>query len=229
MSTKTIRQGSITRKRKSRMPWVLWLVIIGAIITWWVLYQSRWFLVEHIKVTGAHRVPVAKVTELADVNIGKPLMSVDSGAVTEALRKVPQIKDAQVERSWPHTVLIAVVERAPVAVVATKTGFDLVDEEGLLAGQVKVKPKQMWILVAKPNSPAMKAAAQVVVGLPASWKFGTVSATSPEAVVVTLPTGQQITFGSSEQLSTKIKVAKALLVNKFKNINVSSPMNPTVK
>jgi len=229
MSTKTIRQGTVTRKRKSRLPWLAWLFVILAIIIWWALYQSRWFLVEHIKVSGAHRVPATKVSQIAHINLGKPLMSVDPGAVVQALKGVPQIKDARVERGWPHTVLITIVERAPVAYVLTKSGFNLVDEEGMPAGQVKVKPRKMWLVVAKPHSPAMKAAAQVAMGLPTQWKYGSVSAKSPEAVIVTLPSGAQINFGSSEQLGIKVKVAKALLANKFSQINVSSPMNPTVK
>ena len=229
MSTRTVRPGRVTRKRKSRLPWLIWLAVIIAIVAWWALYQSRWFLVEHIRISGAHRVPVATVAQVAHINVGKPLMAVNPSAVIRDLTALPQVKAAKVERGWPHTVLITIVERAPIAAIAGKSGFRFVDNEGMLAGVGKTKPKTMWVVIGKPNTPAMKAAAQVIDGLPAKWKVGVAQATTPDSVIVTLGTGQQIVFGSSEQLSQKVKVAKALLVNRFKYINVSAPLNPTVK
>ena len=229
MATKTIRRGTVTRKRKSRLPWLVWLFVILAVVAWWALYQSRWFLVEHIKVNGASRVPVATVTSLANVHVGKPLMSVNPSGIVQKLKDVPQIKDAKVERGWPHTVLITVIERSPVAVMATSKGFVLIDDEGMVAGTSPTKPKNLKVVVAKPNTSAMKAAAQVITGLPAKWKVSYVAAPSAESVTVVLTTGQKIFFGSGKDVAMKVKVAKALLANKFKTINVSAPMNPTVK
>ena len=40
------------------------------------------------------------------------------------------LKVALVERGWPHTLLITITERIPVAVAATAGGFNLIDDEG---------------------------------------------------------------------------------------------------
>ena len=229
MATKTVRQGVVTRKRKSRVPWIIWLLVILLIVGWWVLYQSRWFLVEDVKVAGAQRISTVQVTNLAKVHIGEPLVSVNPGAIEKALAEIPQIKKSHIERSWPHTVLIKITERAPVAAVQTKSGFDLVDDEGMLAGHVAVKPKQMRVIVGKPNTSAMKAASQVAIKLPTRWKVAKITAPTQDSVAITLSGGQIIFFGSGEQVDLKVRVASALLANRYKNINVSAPRSPVVK
>ena len=196
---------------------------------WWVLYQSRWFLIENVKVVGVKRVTVAMVKDLAHVQVGQPLISVNSDEIQHSLISIPQIKSSHVERGWPHTVIIAVTERMPVAAVQVAKGFDLVDEAGMLAGHVAVKPNAMRVVVAKPNTPAMLSATQVLLALPAKWKVATISAPTQDSVVVALQTGEHITFGSGEQIAMKVKVAVALLADHYRNINVSAPMTPTVK
>jgi cell division protein FtsQ len=229
MSTKTVRQGTVTRKRKSRVPWLVWLIIIVGVVAWWVLYQSRWFLIENVKVVGVKRVTVATVEELAHVRVGEPLISVNPGEIEHSLTSIPQIKSSHAERGWPHTVIISVTERMPVAAVKVARGFDLVDDEGMLAGHVAVKPSAMRVVVAKPNTPAMLSATQVLLALPAKWKVASISAPTQDSVVVALRSGETITFGSGEQVAMKVKVAVALLADHYRNINVSSPMRPTVK
>jgi len=229
MSGQTIRAGQAVRKRKSRLPWLLWLFGVGSIVIWWLLYHSSYFLIENVKVIGIHRLDKTTVMRLVHVNVGEPLMSVDSDAISKALVAIPQIKRVSVERGWPHSVLIRVVERAPVAVEATHPGFNLIDDEGMLAGHVNRQPPAMRIVTAKVNTPAMKSAVQIALALPINWKTKLIQATTTDSVVVELASGQHIVFGSGEQAVLKVKVAKALLLNKYHRINVSSPLSPTVR
>lgn len=229
MSSTTIRTGEVTRKRRSRLPWLLWLLGIVIVIVWWSLYQSRWFLIEDLKVVGTHRLDKARVSALANVRIGEPLISVNPGRISEKLNSIPQIKSARVERGWPHSVLITVTERSPVAVAKSKKGFKLIDDEGMLAGHIERRPKNMRLVDAKPNTPAMKAAVQIALAIPKKWHVATISAANSNSVIVRLTHGQRIAFGSGEQASLKVKVAGSLIINSYRNINVSAPLNPTVR
>lgn len=229
MSGTTIRQGQVVRKRRSRLPWLLWLVGILLIVIWWALYQSRWFLIEDIKVQGVKRLNQARVIQLADVQIGQPLISANPGKISRRLEKITQIKSVQVERGWPHSVLLKVTERSPVAVSVAKSGLNLIDDEGMLAGTTAKKPKRMRIIFAKPNSAAMKSAVQIALAIPQTWKVSKITAEYPNSVVATLTSGETIIFGSGEQARLKVRVARSLLFNKFTHINVSTPTNPTLR
>jgi cell division protein FtsQ len=229
MSAATIRTGEAVRKRRSRMPWFFWLFGIGLVILWWALYQSRLFLVEDLKVVGTHRLSADKVTQMANVHLGEPLISVNPGGIAKNLGKIAQIKSIRVERGWPHSVLITVVERSPVAVYKSGKGFDLIDDAGMLAGKIDHQPKKMRVVSATPNTPAMKAAVQIALAIPAKWRVVKISAANSNSVLVQLRHGQSIAFGSGEQAQLKIKVAGSLLINKYRHINVSSPLNPTVR
>jgi len=229
MSGTTIRTGEVVRKRRSRMPWLFWLLGIFLIITWWALYQSRLFLIEDLKVVGTHRLKADRVMQMANVHIGEPLISVNPKSISNNLSKIPQIKSARVERGWPHSVLITVTERSPVAVVKWGKGFSLIDDEGMLAGKIDHQPKKMRLISAKPNTAAMKSAVQIALAIPAKWKVARISAANSNSVIVDLTQGQSIAFGSGDQAKLKIKVVGSLLINKYRHINVSSPLNPTVR
>jgi len=229
VSGTTIRTGEVVRKRRSRMPWLLWLLGIALMVLWWTLYQSSLFLVEDIKVVGNHRLDSGKVIQMANVHLGEPLISVNPKAVSKDLSKIAQIKSAQVERGWPHSVLITVTERSPVAVVKSGAGFNLIDDAGMLAGRIGKKPKKMYVIDATPSTPAMLAAVQIALVLPTRWKVVTISNTNSKGVIVELDKGQTIIFGTGDQPRLKVKVANSLLLNKYKNINVSAPLSPTVQ
>lgn len=225
----TIRQGKPEIKRRSKAPWFFWLCAILAAVSWWLLYQSRYFLIDKVSVTGASRITPAHVATLAHVNVGQPLISVNPQQVTKDIAILPQVKSVTVERSWPHTVIIHVTERQPIAAARSATGFVLVDEQGTTAGIVTALPKGMRVIVADPDTHAMKEAVRVMVQLPSTWKVMGLSAPTQDSVTVTLVGGRTIVIGSSDNLEQKFKVAGVLIAKGYGWINVSAPDAPAVK
>jgi len=67
--------------------WALFVSYGGA---GWALLGNRVFVVRSVTVTGTHLLVPAQVTAAADVSLGTPLLSVDTGAVT---RRVEAIGD----------------------------------------------------------------------------------------------------------------------------------------
>jgi len=225
----TVRQGKPELKRRSKAPWLLWLVAIFAVVSWWLLYQSKYFLIETVSVTGATRITPARVIELAHVNVGQPLIGVNPHQVTKDIAVLPQIKSVTVERSWPHTVVIHVTERKPIAAARTATGYVLVDEQGTKAGVATVLPKGMRVIAADPDTHAMKEAVRVMLQLPPTWKVIGLAAPTQDSVTVTLVGGRTIVVGSSENLVQKFKVASILMHKGYDTINVSAPDAPAIK
>lgn len=227
--SQTVRSATPKRKRMSKGPWIIWLLVVLVAATWWSLYQSKWFVVQEVKVSGNSRLAGEKITEVAAVPIGNSLMSIDTNGVSEQLMTLPEIKEVTVERGWPHSILIVVKERTPIAVAATSSGYNLIDSEGLNAGKVSSPLAGLLVISAQPDSPAMTNAIQALAAIPAKWKITSLSAPTQDSVTAKLKNGVVVTFGSGERALDKVEVAQALMEKGYKVIDVSAPDAPTVK
>lgn len=199
-----------------------------AVFVWWSLYQSKWFIAQDVSVTGNERLTIEQISVVAEVPIGNSLMSIDTAAMASQLMTMPEIKVATVERGWPHTILIKVTERTPIAVAATVSGFNLIDSQGLNAGVVAVPPAGLLIISAQPDSNAMQGAIKTLAAIPVQWQLIGLSAATQDSIVATLGSGAVITFGSSERAADKVEVAQALMEKGYAVINVSAPDAATV-
>jgi cell division protein FtsQ len=222
------RPASKQSTRKPKIPRAFWLILVIAVFVWWSLYLSKWFIAQEISVTGNERLTIEQISTLAEVPIGNSLMSIDTAAMASQLMSMPEIEVATVERGWPHTILIKVTERTPIAVAATASGFNLIDSQGHNAGVVAAPPAGLLIISAQPDSNAMLGAIKTLAAIPAQWQLIGLSAATQDSIVATLGSGAVITFGSSERAADKVEVAQALMEKGYSVINVSAPDAATV-
>lgn len=222
------RPASKQSTRKPKIPRAIWLILVIAVFVWWSLYLSKWFIAQEVSVTGNERLTIEQISTLAEVPIGNSLMSIDTAAMASLLMSMPEIEVAIVERGWPHTILIKVTERTPIAVAATASGFNLIDSQGHNAGVVAAPPAGLLIISAQPDSNAMLGAIKTLAEIPAQWQLIGLSAATQDSIVATLVSGAVITFGSSERAADKVEVAQALMEKGYSVINVSAPDAATV-
>ena len=222
------RPASKQSTRKPKIPRAFWLILVIAVFVWWSLYLSKWFIAQEISVTGNERLTIEQISTLAEVPIGNSLISIDTAAMASQLMSMPEIEVATVERGWPHTILIKVTERTPIAVAATASGFNLIDSQGHNAGVVAAPPAGLLIISAQPDSNAMLGAIKTLAAIPAQWQLIGLSAATQDSIVATLGSGAVITFGSSERAADKVEVAQALMEKGYSVINVSAPDAATV-
>ncbi len=227
--TQTIRQGVPNQTKHSKLPWLIWLVVILALVAWYILFQSRWFLIEQVQITGLKRLSTQKVLTAAQVRVGQPLMAANPNALEARIGELPAVKRVVIERGWPHTLIIRVTERKPIAAVPVGGAYVLVDDEGHVAGGAKNLPAKKVLVHAKPETLAIKAALNVYQALPSRWKVLSVHAKTRDSVKVQLQNGIWIIFGSDELIDRKSLVANALLAKGYRTINVSAPETPTAK
>jgi cell division protein FtsQ len=227
--SQTVRSAAPKKKPKSKAPWLVWLLLILSVVTWWSLYQSKWFIAQEVTITGNSRLSIEQISAAAAVPIGNSLMSINPAVISEQIEALPEIKVATVQRGWPHAILISVTERTPIAVAATASGYNLIDSDGMNAGVVAAPPEGLLVISAQPDSAAMTSAIQALAAIPADWAITGLSAATQDSVVANLANGVVVTFGSGERATEKVEVAQALIEKGFTVINVSAPDAPTVK
>src|SRR5437899_1498750 len=102
------------------------LVILGAFLgvalLAWGATRSPFLDVDHVQVSGMVHTTPADITGASGIHKGLAMFDVDGGDAAARLGAVPWILRAHVERRWPATVSIAIVERVPIAAVPAKTG-----------------------------------------------------------------------------------------------------------
>lgn len=76
-----------------------------------VIANSALFEASDIQVRGSDHVEQQTVQALVDIPEGTTLLNVDEKAILEQLQASPWIKGVQIERSWPHALVITPVER----------------------------------------------------------------------------------------------------------------------
>lgn len=84
---------------------------IAVILLAVVIANSSLLAATEVRVMGSDHMDQATAEALVDVPDGTTLLNVDEDAILEQLQASPWIKDIEIERAWPHTLVITPVER----------------------------------------------------------------------------------------------------------------------
>ncbi|MFD9908636.1 cell division protein FtsQ/DivIB [Streptomyces sp. NPDC059063] len=239
------------RSRRPRLPRPRTLIALAVALALvggggvWVLYGSPWLRVERVTTSGTVKLTPDAVLEAADVPLGGPLISVDSGAIEERLRrKLPRIDSVDIVRSWPHGIALKVTERTPVLLVEKGGKFVEVDAKGVRFATVDKAPKGAPLLELAADRSGDAAASlrrfgpdrlrreavRVVADLPGSVAAETraVKVRSYDSISLELADGRDVAWGSSERGRAKAEALTALMkaVPKARHFDVSVPTAP---
>jgi cell division protein FtsQ len=120
------RQG---RRRLRVLIGILTLVLLSTAAA--AATRSSLLDVAQVKIRGAQHTGVPEILRAAELHRHRLMVEVHADAMTRRLGRLPWVERAEVEREWPATVRIAIVERVPVASVgAAGGGWALADRTG---------------------------------------------------------------------------------------------------
>jgi cell division protein FtsQ len=224
------------RSRRRRTTWLvsaISLLLVVGFVTGAV--YSPLLSLKTIRIEGASRVSAASVRDSVEGQIGRPLALVDFDSITRALGKFPLIRSFVTETVPPDTLIIRIAERAPIATLATSSGFSVVDPAGIVIDSaVERQPGFPLIELgsATKASPAFTAAVGVLLALPPDLlkKVDTVTAQTSDDVTLILTGGQSVIWGSAEQSALKAKVLAAVITvgGTTAKYDVSAPNHPVL-
>jgi cell division protein FtsQ len=92
----------------------------------------RWLRVQHISVTGIHRVPASEIQGLLDGLKGDSLLATDLDRWRSRLLASPWVADATLRRRLPSTVEVEIRERTPLGLARIGHELYLVDGTGTI-------------------------------------------------------------------------------------------------
>ncbi|MBA0050332.1 FtsQ-type POTRA domain-containing protein [Streptomyces sp. AJS327] len=220
---------------------LLLAVVLGG-LGGWLLYGSPWLRVDRVAVSGTDVLTERQVREVAAVQEGGPLVSVDKEAVERRLRaELPRIREARVVRSWPNGIGLKVTERQPELVMKRAGIYVEMDREGVRFATAERRPKGVPLLVFELERSAVstrhfgaeklrQAAAKTAAGLPRPVRRAaeTVRVRSYDDITVELTDGRTVLWGSAERPGAKAKSLTALMkaAKDAEHFDVSVPSAP---
>ena len=228
--TKKLGRGAVRGLKVLMWSALLSVVVVGLGL---LLYFTPIMSARNIVVTGLGAVSQEEVVGSAAVQSGTSLLQVDTDAVAERVAAIRRVASARVQRQYPSTLRITVIERVPVVVKDYPDGSHLFDKDGVDFATAPPSPGVPYLDAENPgpSDPATKAALQVMTSLrpEVAGQVGGVSAPSVAAITLTLTDGRVVVWGTTDRTEEKALKLGALLTQPGQTYDVSSPDLPTVK
>jgi cell division protein FtsQ len=198
----------------------------------WLVLASPVFDVDAVAVAGTARLSTEQVVQASGVRTGQALATVDLAEVRRRVGSLPEVQSVTVERHWPGTLDVTVVERVPVAAVARPEGHvQLIDRSGVVVTTVTDASEAVGLpalTVPAPGpsttDPTTRSALAVLAELPPDLRSGTslVQGVNAQRVVLALG-GRSVVWGAPGEAEAKVAVLRVLLAKPGGTIDVSSP------
>ena len=226
------------RRRRLRLLALLATVAAIAVLVWAVLFSSL-LAVRDVEVVGlsqeASTEGGAQVITAASIPKGESIARLDTKGASDRVAALPWVEEVEVRRAWPNSIVLAITERVPVAVVESVNPFDPQGEpirQGVdESGAVFDPPGGLWLTdpVIRGEQRAIPEAVAVIASIPEDIerRVRDVQALSPDDIRLRLGNDAIVRWGNADEAEFKAEVLAALLPRRAKGYDVSAPRLPT--
>jgi cell division protein FtsQ len=160
---------------RRRVWWAAVLVVVVVLgLAALAVFSSSLFDIQHIRVSGVANSDPAEISEITDDVMGKAILTADLHSIKVRLEQLPWVKYAQVKMQFPHTVLVQIAERTPVAAFQSADGrWRVIDLDGRVIDVLAGRPIDYVAIfgpgpdkIAGESAPEYANIAQFVTALP---------------------------------------------------------------
>jgi cell division protein FtsQ len=208
-------------------------VILGVTGLVYGVFSTPLLGVRSVQVAGTKDLSTQQVLTAAAVKSDSPMLTIDLAGIRDRVAGLSWVASVDVSRSWPSTVLVAVRERVAIGVIKTPAGVHLVDNTAKDFAVVPTEPPglpELQLTKSSPTDPVATAVVRVLLAVPDKVRAEvlSVSAKSPDSVVLALSAGRQVRWGGVSDSARKAAVLTALMSQPGKVYDVCSPELATI-
>lgn len=185
------------------------VLLVGGVA---VVTLSPLMSLDTITVVGAQRLDPVVLTDALDDHRGTPLALLDESGIRDDLAAFPLIRSYTTEVIPPHTLVVRIVERVPIAVVQRGAVVELVDAAGVVVERATERPAGIPLIAptsADVSSLAFESVVAVLSALPADLRaqVDVISASTRDDVTFSMTgAGHRVVWGSAERSALKSRV-----------------------
>jgi cell division protein FtsQ len=202
--------------RTRRLAAIAVVAVIALAVAAWALTYTPVFAARHIRVQGIETLRPDAVRALAGVDGSTNVWHVDTEAIVGRLLSDPWIAAASVRRDLPDTLVLAVTERRPVAVVSAMGETSILASDATIlqaAGGVPPDLPTMHAALGAPDDTQRQAAASLLTALDpvVEQRVTDVTVGQDGAVTLTLRDGVMVDAGAPGEETAKADALRAIL------------------
>jgi cell division protein FtsQ len=215
--------------RGKRLLIFLFLTMVIAGVGVYGFYFSNWLLIKNVSIAGNSRISEEQIRNQAQIQLDTPLIDLNSEEIITALLEINSVKEVEVRKGWPDSVVIVVREREPIALTDLSDGRYLVDETGKAFH--RAGPDDVYRFVFAPNEPARGLAARVAASMPdyLTGEILRIESFNGRSATIILNNGRRIIWGDEFKSQDKAAVLRVLLRTDQGDVDVSTPEVPVLK
>jgi cell division protein FtsQ len=209
------------------------LVSVLAVGAGLLLYFTPIMSARVTDVSGLVTITQEEVEQAVAIPPDTPLLQIDTDSVAERVATIRRVASARVQREYPSTLRITIVERIPVVAKDYPDGSHLFDRDGVDFATAPPPPGLPYLDADTPGPTDLPtlAALQVLLSLrpEVAGQVSRIAAPSVAAITLTLVDGREVIWGTTDRTDEKALKLAALLTQPGHTYDVSSPDLPTVK
>ncbi|HET8958789.1 MAG TPA: FtsQ-type POTRA domain-containing protein [Microcella sp.] len=170
-----------------------------------------------IEVTGASRLDPQLIVDALDEHLGTPLAFLSDDEIASDLADFTLVRSFATEIVPPNSLIVRIVERAPIGARETPDGVELVDAAGVVVEVSDALPDGVPLIQVPSDdaeSAAFGAVADVLIALPREMvsRIRTVSASTRDDVTFELrDSAHVVVWGGAERSAQKTRVLDAAI------------------
>jgi len=214
---------------------LMWSALISVLVVGagLLLYFTPIMSARVMAITGLVTLTQEEVEQAAAVPADTPLLQINTDAVADRVATIRRVASARVQREYPSTLRITIVERVPVVVKDYPDGSHLFDRDGVDFATEPPPPGLPYLDADTPGPTDLPtlAALQVLTALrpEVAGQVSRIAAPSVASITLTLFDGRLVIWGTTDRTDEKALKLGALLTQPGTTYDVSSPDLPTVK
>jgi len=230
---------AFTRRQWARR-WLTWKYVLAALVLvglvagsiWMVLFSTA-LAVKQVEVQGAEQLRPAEVRAVAGLSEGEPLARVDLDDVRARVQALAMVSSADVTRSWPDTVVIAVEERVAIATVEIGGQLRGLDLEGVVFDDYAKPPAGL------PRVETSSDAGREALSEAAAWgsalprdlaaRVDHLELATVDQISLVLRDDRVVVWGSADESDVKAEVLAGLLKTPGSTYDVSVPGQVSIR
>ncbi len=177
-----------------------------------IVTLSPLMALDTIRVVGTDRLDPVAIADALDEHRGTPLALLDEASIRDDLAVFPLIRSYTTEVVPPHTLVVRVIERMPVAVIQRGAGVELIDAAGVVVERAGERPAGIPVIApgsADVESVAFESSVAVLLALPPELRaqVDVISASTRDDVTFSMTgVGHRVVWGSAERSALKARV-----------------------
>lgn len=233
----------IRAKGKRRLRMLLMAVLLVLLLLAAVLISKSSLLdVDEVVVVGVDSQLEELIVTVANIPKSKPLLEIDTQAISTRIKKIPSVRDAKVSRSFGGKVTISVTLREPSVLLSNLGQWFLIDLDGRVLERVPELPPNLEYPIVEGNFDNLKVgewvpdqalfAIELAANLPPVLLADISFVSLSEGIELILFGEGKILFGDDQALVSKILAASTILdqvdLAELIHIDVRTPDKPVL-